>query len=104
MPTSVTGFVEALYHMNLTAVSDMHFPLRKCDVVNRGLSGYNSRWSRILLPQILPMDLLRDTVIATVLFGANDASLKEVSPDKYISVEEYAANLKVCMSLVRTSF
>lgn len=48
------------------------------------------------------MDLLRDTVIATVLFGANDASLKEVSPDKYISVEEYAANLKDIVNHLKT--
>lgn len=68
---------------------------RKCDVVNRGLSGYNSRWGRILLPHILPLDLLKDTVIATVFFGANDASLAEIAPDKYVSVEDYSANLKV---------
>lgn len=71
------------------------FFYRKCDVVNRGLSGYNSRWGRILLPHILPLDLLKDTVIATVFFGANDASLPEIAPDKYVSVEDYSANLKV---------
>ncbi|PIK38704.1 putative isoamyl acetate-hydrolyzing esterase 1-like [Apostichopus japonicus] len=75
---------------------------RKCDVVNRGLSGYNSRWGRILLPHILPLDLLKDTVIATVFFGANDASLPEIAPDKYVSVEDYSANLKEIVEHLKT--
>ncbi|KAI8318988.1 SGNH hydrolase [Martensiomyces pterosporus] len=29
--------------------------LRRLDVVNRGFSGYNTRWTKFLLPQILPI-------------------------------------------------
>lgn len=48
---------------------------RKCDVVNRGLSGYNTRWAKIVLPRIVPAS---DAPIAavTVFFGANDCALE----------------------------
>lgn len=75
---------------------------RKCDVLNRGLSGYNSRWAEILLPHILPLDLLKQTHLVTVFFGANDASLPDVTPDKYVSVEDYAANLKKIVEHLKT--
>lgn len=49
--------------------------VRKCDVVNRGLSGYNTRWAKIVLPRIVPIS---DAPIAavTVFFGANDCALE----------------------------
>uniref|UniRef100_A0A8C6SVX3 1-alkyl-2-acetylglycerophosphocholine esterase n=1 Tax=Neogobius melanostomus TaxID=47308 RepID=A0A8C6SVX3_9GOBI len=50
----------------------------KCDVVNRGLSGYNSRWAKILLPRLLETHNSNEGHIAavTVFFGANDSALK----------------------------
>lgn len=54
------------------------FVFRKCDVVNRGLSGYNSRWAKILLPRLISSPNSADTEIAavTLFFGANDCSLE----------------------------
>ena len=34
------------------------------------------------------------TRIATVFFGANDASLKEVNPRQHVPLEEYVSNLR----------
>lgn len=70
---------------------------RKCDVLNRGLSGYNSRWARILLPRLLePHNSNNESHIAavTVFFGANDSALKDINPQQHVPLEEYSENLK----------
>ncbi|KAM5262787.1 isoamyl acetate-hydrolyzing esterase 1 homolog [Ctenodactylus gundi] len=70
--------------------------VRKCDVLNRGFSGYNTRWARIILPRIIRKGVGNwDTPAAvTIFFGANDSSLKDENPKQHIPLEEYAANLK----------
>ncbi|KAM3162111.1 Isoamyl acetate-hydrolyzing esterase [Lachancea thermotolerans] len=46
---------------------------RKLDVVQRGFSGYNTRWALKLLPRILESEPIDDIVLSTVFFGSNDA-------------------------------
>uniref|UniRef100_A0A4W5R535 Isoamyl acetate-hydrolyzing esterase 1 homolog n=1 Tax=Hucho hucho TaxID=62062 RepID=A0A4W5R535_9TELE len=69
---------------------------RKCDVVNRGLSGYNSRWAKIVLPRLISKDTASSNHIAavTVFFGANDCSLEDKNPQQHIPLQEYSKNLK----------
>lgn len=69
---------------------------RKCDVVNRGFSGYNSRWAKIILPRILPSQEAPDSHIeaVTVFFGANDCALKDKNPQQHVPLQEYSENLK----------
>ncbi|CAN9502105.1 unnamed protein product [Ophioblennius macclurei] len=68
---------------------------RKCDVVNRGLSGYNSRWGKILLPRLLSsQNSNKDVAAVTVFFGANDCSLEDKNPQQHVPLQEYSANLK----------
>ncbi|RVE57267.1 hypothetical protein OJAV_G00214550 [Oryzias javanicus] len=69
---------------------------RKCDVVNRGLSGYNSRWARIVLPRLISSQSSADDNIAavTVFFGANDCALEDKNPQQHVPVSEYLENLK----------
>ena len=50
---------------------------RKVDVLNRGYSGYNSRWALQLLDRVLPAEKAGKILLATVFFGANDAALAE---------------------------
>ncbi|CAM4644403.1 hypothetical protein PO909_011931 [Leuciscus waleckii] len=66
---------------------------RKCDVVNRGLSGYNTRWAKIVLPRIVPIS---DAPIAavTVFFGANDCALEDKNPAQHVHLQEFSENLK----------
>ncbi|XP_027955096.1 isoamyl acetate-hydrolyzing esterase 1 homolog isoform X1 [Eumetopias jubatus] len=81
--------------------------VRKCDVLNRGFSGYNTRWAKIILPRIIRKGNSLDSPVAvTIFFGANDSALKEVhleypcssrtdeNPKQHIPLAEYAANLK----------
>lgn len=57
--------------------SDVHVYFRKCDVLNRGLSGYNTRWAKIVLPRLIHKDSsTENTVAVTIFFGANDSALK----------------------------
>ncbi|KAF7247622.1 hypothetical protein EYD10_06433 [Varanus komodoensis] len=56
-----------------------HRLVRKCDVLNRGLSGYNSRWAKMVLPRLINKEYnSKNTVAVTIFFGANDAALKGV--------------------------
>ncbi|XP_026868669.1 isoamyl acetate-hydrolyzing esterase 1 homolog [Electrophorus electricus] len=68
---------------------------RKCDVVNRGLSGYNSRWATVVLPRIIPKRAPDASIAAvTIAFGANDCSLEDKNPQQHVPCEEYKENLK----------
>ncbi|CAL8286990.1 unnamed protein product [Lota lota] len=67
---------------------------RKCDVVNRGLSGYNSRWAKILLPRLFPSKSSENIVAVTVFFGANDSALEEMKARQHVPLDEYSENLK----------
>ncbi|XP_026700936.1 isoamyl acetate-hydrolyzing esterase 1 homolog [Athene cunicularia] len=67
--------------------------VRKCDVVNRGLSGYNTRWAKLVLPRLITKSA-ESTVAVTIFFGANDSALKDLNPKQHVPLEEYAANLK----------
>ena len=66
---------------------------RRADAVNRGFSGYNSRWALHILPSVFPAS---DDIppLVTIFFGANDASLAtEDSKRQHVPVEEYRENL-----------
>lgn len=55
----------------------MCFHFRKCDVLNRGISGYNTRWAKLILPRLIPESTGADSIVAvTIFFGANDSALK----------------------------
>jgi len=67
---------------------------RKCDVLNRGFSGYTSAFNKLILPKILQWDNSPkgSIAVAVVLLGSNDSVLEDIDP-RGLSVEEYAANL-----------
>lgn len=62
---------------------------RRADVVNRGMSGYNSTWFLQL-----PEESAENVALCTIWFGANDASLEEHNPHHFVSLQDYQANLK----------
>lgn len=70
-----------------------HFQ-RKCDVLNRGFSGYTSAFNKLILPKILQWDNSPkgSIAVAVVLLGSNDSVLEDIDP-RGLSVEEYVANL-----------
>ncbi|KAL9962967.1 hypothetical protein ACROYT_G032125 [Oculina patagonica] len=67
---------------------------RKCDVLNRGFSGYTTAFNKLILPKILQCDNSPkgSIVAAVVLLGSNDSVLEDVDP-RGITVEQYIVNL-----------
>jgi len=72
---------------------------RRLDVLNRGYAGYNSRW----VLELLDDEAFVGARVATVFFGANDASLASVSPRQFVPLEEYVGNLRTIVAKIRRS-
>ncbi|KAF1995477.1 SGNH hydrolase, partial [Amniculicola lignicola CBS 123094] len=71
-----------------------HAYIRRLDVVNRGLSGYNTRQALQVLPSIIPSPQEARIRFLVVFFGANDASLPQAENNQHIPLEEYKENLE----------
>ncbi|BFZ06312.1 hypothetical protein BsWGS_09351 [Bradybaena similaris] len=67
---------------------------RRCDVLNRGFSGYNTRWCKVLLPAVLDEKLAKETVALVIFLGANDSNWYEKNPRQHVPLDEYKLNLK----------
>uniref|UniRef100_A0A0B7BEA7 Isoamyl acetate-hydrolyzing esterase 1 homolog n=2 Tax=Arion vulgaris TaxID=1028688 RepID=A0A0B7BEA7_9EUPU len=66
---------------------------RRCDVLARGFSGYNTRWCKVILPSILDTKLAKDTVAMTIFLGVNDSNSYELNPRQHVPLDEYRQNL-----------
>jgi lysophospholipase L1-like esterase len=80
---------------------------RRADVLNRGTSGYNTRWymkyaetSGVWEETSSPSSVK----LVMIFFGANDASLAQENPRHYVPLEEYAQNLKALLDLSQKSY
>ena len=74
------------------------------DVVNRGFSGYNTRWAAAVAKQLLTTRLFPQLELVTVFFGANDCVLPGLPGDwsrQHVPLDEYAANLRRIVVHVR---
>ncbi|KAJ7414444.1 isoamyl acetate-hydrolyzing esterase 1 [Willisornis vidua] len=77
--------------------------VRKCDVLNRGISGYNTRWAKLILPRLITESTNAESIVAiTIFFGANDSALKELNPKQHVPLEEYASNLKSMIQYLKS--
>ncbi|SCU91185.1 LAME_0E11562g1_1 [Lachancea meyersii CBS 8951] len=47
---------------------------RRLDIIQRGFSGYTSRWALHLLPKILENERSSEIVMSTIFFGTNDSA------------------------------
>ena len=74
-----------------------HFQ-RRADVLNRGFSGYNTEWAKLILPQLISSPEQADVVV--IFFGANDSSLAEANPKQHVSLVNFKSNLsEICAYL-----
>lgn len=78
---------------------------RRADVLNRGYSGYNTRWARLALDRLLVKGShLETSSLWTVWLGANDAALPDRSGAvQHVPVEEYGQNLKGIVEQIQRS-
>lgn len=70
---------------------------RNVDIINRGHSGYNTKWAKDLFDEAV-LNLKPHFVI--LFFGANDAAI-ESSP-QYIPLEKYEENLSFFITEIKT--
>ena len=83
---------------------------RRCDVVQRGFSGYNSTWCRQLLPYYYPdNESVKNVAVFVIFLGVND-SCRPNTTGQDVSVELFQENLEAmveylvgCCSLPRES-
>lgn len=87
---------------------------RSADVINRGYSGYNTRWIMRLLPRVFPASGEAPSLV-TVLLGANDAARPPPIPGcpltddagrpfagrQHVPLEEYRAHLVEIVACAR---
>ncbi|CZT15445.1 related to GDSL Lipase/Acylhydrolase family protein [Ramularia collo-cygni] len=80
------------------ALSDAY--IRRLDVINRGLSGYNTRQALRILPHAVPPPQVAKIRFMTVFFGANDARLPHTpgGPQQHVPLSEYRENLKAIIT------
>ena len=64
---------------------------RKADFLNRGFSGYNTDWARLILPRLVKKEALPDVIV--LFFGANDSALLELNSHQHVPVDRYQRNL-----------
>lgn len=78
---------------------------RKCDVISRGFSGYNTKWCKVILPDILKEFDPKNIALATIFLGANDSNLPE-NVTQHVPLPDYKQDLKdmVDMMTVRLHF
>jgi lysophospholipase L1-like esterase len=69
---------------------------RRCDVINRGFSGFTSRHLRIILPTILKEFKAGDICAVTILLGTND-SAQSVN---HVPLDEYARLMREMIELM----
>ena len=73
------------------------------DVLNRGYSGYNTRWARVLMEEALQRgdDAFTSPNLAVIFFGANDAAAEGMP--LHVPLLEYRANIKAIIDMFRES-
>ncbi|KAJ2487945.1 isoamyl acetate-hydrolyzing esterase [Coemansia sp. RSA 2050] len=77
--------------------------VRRLDVVSRGFSGYTSRWTLPLLPQVLPLSSAAGSGqprprLLTILLGSNDALLP--GHLRHVPIAEFKANITRMVTMV----
>lgn len=76
---------------------------RRADVLNRGYSGYNTRFY-LQLPPLLEEEeeeKHNTVVLAVIFFGANDAALLEQDAHHHVPLDEYQLNLATLVEQTR---
>jgi lysophospholipase L1-like esterase len=79
--------------------------VRKADVINRGIWGWNTRWWVTYLPQLFGEWSMKRPSLMCIFLGANDASLVTgVAKLRHVPLEEYQSNLRTIISRSRIAF
>ncbi|KAK1020427.1 hypothetical protein LTS16_027023, partial [Friedmanniomyces endolithicus] len=69
---------------------------RRLDVLNRGLSGYNTRQALRAQPLCLPLPEKASMRFLLIMFGANDSRIQNSpgGPEQHVRIEDFTFNLR----------
>ena len=76
------------------------FYQRKCDIINRGFSGYTTRSIKPYVSSLVTEDLVKDNAATVIWLGANDSNVKELNEAQHVPLEEYKKNLKEIIQIL----
>jgi lysophospholipase L1-like esterase len=74
---------------------------RRADVLNRGFSGYNTRFFLRLGEDALSAHDIENASLVLIFFGANDAAILEHNDHHHVPLQEFSENLKTLVKRVR---
>ena len=79
---------------------------RRADILNRGMSGYNTRWYLRYAQDngIWEEEDNDNVVLITIFFGANDASLEKENPHAHVPLDEYKQNIQTMIAKCSTHY
>lgn len=67
---------------------------RRCDVINRGFSGYNTAHVMKILPEILEEFEPENTCCLILMLGSNDSADVNTSKIQHVPLDKYRSNLE----------
>ena len=73
--------------------------VRRADVINRGYSGYNTRWVLDLMKR-KPKLFVKKPTLVVVFLGANDAAVNH-KREYAVPLEEYVKNMREILNLYK---
>lgn len=73
-----------------------HDYTRKMEILQRGFSGYNSRWGLKILPKVLQCE--QDIVLGCIFFGSNDSC---IGGHQRVPEDEYESNLHKLVQMLK---
>jgi len=77
---------------------------RRADVLNRGMSGYNTRWYLRYAEENGIWQEPGNIVLVTLFFGANDAALQDRDVAKHVPIPEYLTNVETIIDNISKSY
>jgi len=75
---------------------------RKCDIINRGFSGYTTRSLKPFLSSLVTENIANDNVATVICLGANDSNLQELNELQHVPLNEYSSNLKDIIEILKS--
>ena len=74
---------------------------RKCDIINRGFSGYTTRSLKPFLPSLVTENIASENAATVVCLGANDSNIQELNEAQHVPLQEYSNNLSDIIEILR---
>lgn len=71
---------------------------RTLDIVNRGLSGYNTAMELVILEHLIPSPSFAKVDYLLIMFGANDSCLPSSPSKQHVPIDKYKENLRAIIT------